>query len=173
MDWVTIEKFWSVEEAQLALGFLQSNGIRCRLDGEACAGNFWHLSNATGGVKLEVAAESETRARTLLKSVPRRSSTEHAADEDLGTDQNRDDQERDDSGDNYDAESYDDDADDVEDEGDDGEPDDDPYDDDVDSHQGTLDGLRRYKVIIILMFLAPTLIGIVTVVMHLLNNLGV
>lgn len=167
MDWVTIEKFWSVEEAQLALGFLQSNGIRSRLDGEACAGNFWHLSNATGGVKLEVAAESEDRARRLLESVPGRSGTEHAENRQSAPDQ------LDDDVSDRSTESFDDDADDFEGEEDDDDGNDNPYEDDLEAHEGTLDRLRRFKVIIILTFLAPTLFGIAAVIQHLLTSLGV
>ena len=65
----TIETFWSVEEAELARGFLEGEGIACQLEGVATAGNFWHLNNATGGVKLRVAECDAERATALLDSV--------------------------------------------------------------------------------------------------------
>ncbi len=66
MNLVTVETFWSVEEAQLALGFLQAEGIPCRLESLAFASNFWHLANASHGVKLLVTGEEADRAAALL-----------------------------------------------------------------------------------------------------------
>lgn len=66
MEWVTVETFWSVEEAQMALGFLQAEGILCRLDNLAVSSFFPHLANAAGGVKLQVAGDEVERAVTLL-----------------------------------------------------------------------------------------------------------
>lgn len=68
-DWVIVETFWSVEEAQLARGFLETEGVECHLEDLATATNFWHLSIATGGVKLRVAPSDADRAVALLQSV--------------------------------------------------------------------------------------------------------
>ncbi|MES2791636.1 MAG: hypothetical protein V4719_18600 [Planctomycetota bacterium] len=82
MEWVTLETFWSIEEANLALGFLQTEGIPCLLEGVAVAGNFWHLSNATGGVKLKVPQETVARATELLIAIQHQHAA-NAANEDL------------------------------------------------------------------------------------------
>ncbi len=68
-DLLTVESFWSIEEAQLARGFLESEGIPCQLEGLATAGNCWHLSNATGGVKLQTSPQYVERAVELLHNV--------------------------------------------------------------------------------------------------------
>ncbi len=64
-----VESFWSVEEAQLAKGFLESEGIACQLEGLATAANFWHLNNATGGVRLRTSPADAERAIELLHSI--------------------------------------------------------------------------------------------------------
>lgn len=68
MDLVTVETFWSVEEAQLALGFLQSEEIPCRLESLAFASSFWYLANAAGGVKLIVPSHEAEHAVALLSA---------------------------------------------------------------------------------------------------------
>ena len=69
MDWATLETYWSLEEAQLAVAYLESHQVPCRLDGTAVAGNLWHLANATGGVKLMVAPDFAEQAAQLLIEV--------------------------------------------------------------------------------------------------------
>ncbi|MDB5335285.1 MAG: hypothetical protein JWN70_904 [Planctomycetaceae bacterium] len=66
MDWVTVETFWSVEEAQVVIGFLDAEDIRCRLEGEVVTGNLWPLLSSTGGVKLLVTRHTAERAASLL-----------------------------------------------------------------------------------------------------------
>ncbi len=68
-DLVTVESFWSLDEAQLACGFLESHGIHCELEGAVVTGIVWHLSNATGGVKLQVLRSDATHAAELLREV--------------------------------------------------------------------------------------------------------
>lgn len=68
-DLKTVESYWSLEEAEIARGFLASEGIQCQLDGTAIAGNFWHLNVATGGVKLKTLEQDADRATALLHGI--------------------------------------------------------------------------------------------------------
>lgn len=76
MDWVTVESFWSIEEAQLATLFLQAEEIPCRLESTAFAASFWHLANASDGVKLLVPRAAAEQAATLLLAVENRRGAE-------------------------------------------------------------------------------------------------
>ena len=86
MDLVTVETFWSVEEAQLALGFLESEEIPCRLESLAFASNFWYLANAAGGVKLLVAGEAAQRAAALLTAAHHHEIADIPSETELQTD---------------------------------------------------------------------------------------
>lgn len=139
MDWVTVERFWSVEEAQLALQFLQSEDIACRLESSAFACNFWYLANAESGVKLLVAPEQAEQAAALLIAAQHHQLV--AALEDYGLDNDRL-------------------AVDSPLPGETGEPApvweprvSDDNDDDYDSHPGLLTRLRRMKVLTCLLLL--------------------
>lgn len=159
MDWVTLETFWSVEEAQLALGFLQAEEIPCRLEGVAMAGNFWHLSNATGGVKLLVARDDAERAAALLNAVEHH--REGAASSDAESDTESDAEPV--AGETNSADGEDD----VE---RDPVPAGDDVDDDAD-HPGLFDRLRNQKMLIILVLVLPMLVGIFLGVIGLLMTL--
>ena len=52
---VTVTSFGNVVEAEIARNALEAAGVRAFLEGEATVGNMWHLGNALGGVKLQVA----------------------------------------------------------------------------------------------------------------------
>lgn len=96
-DLQTIESYWSLEEAEIAKGFLASEGIRCELDGSALAGNFWHLNVATGGVKLRTLQQDADRATALLHGIEHHSQDDSQEDaEDFWQD---DDQTTEDDGD--------------------------------------------------------------------------
>ena len=60
---VTIATFLSLSEAQLAKGALEAEGIDCFLADENIAGVY---SAVIGGIRLQVSAEDETRARQVL-----------------------------------------------------------------------------------------------------------
>lgn len=68
-DLQTVETFWSIEEAQIAKTFLESEGISCQLDGLAVGGTLWHLANATGGIKLQTTSADSLRACELLNRI--------------------------------------------------------------------------------------------------------
>lgn len=62
-DRVTVARFESPIEAQLARGMLESAGIECFMTGE----NANNLLQAAFRVRLQVAAEDEAAARELLR----------------------------------------------------------------------------------------------------------
>jgi hypothetical protein len=63
---VTIASFGSVEEADLARMVLDEEGIPAVLEGQVVVGLLWYLTNATGGVKLQVFEDDASRAREVL-----------------------------------------------------------------------------------------------------------
>jgi hypothetical protein len=64
---VTIASFSTPEEAALARNFLETRGIKAFLTDEETVGMFWHLGNAVGGVKLQVADDDQDRAQLALE----------------------------------------------------------------------------------------------------------
>lgn len=65
---VTVETFTSPWEAQLARARLESEGIHSVIADENFIRLYWALSNAVGGVKLQVREDDVTRAAELLQS---------------------------------------------------------------------------------------------------------
>jgi hypothetical protein len=63
---ITLETFENAMQASLVKQHLEAAGIRCVLADEFTVSNFWHLSNAIGGIKLQVAEEDFERASALL-----------------------------------------------------------------------------------------------------------
>lgn len=156
MDWVTLETFWSVEEAQLALGFLEVEGIPCQLEGVAVVGNLWHLANATGGVKLQVAREEAERAAALLTAVQHHREGDPSSDTESDAEPLPGDP---DSAGVKDGGEYEEDNVDR-----DSTPASEDWDDDGD-RPGLFDRFRQQKTLIILLLVLPTLIGVILGVM--------
>ena len=71
-DLVTVGACFSVEEAHVLKNLLEAEGISVFLADEKTSGFAWHLSNAIGGVKLQVRADQAERAMTILDSPPDR-----------------------------------------------------------------------------------------------------
>lgn len=65
---VTLETFTSPWEAQVARSRLESEGIHSVIADENFIRLYWALSNAVGGVKLQVREEDAARAAELLQS---------------------------------------------------------------------------------------------------------
>ena len=78
---VTVAVFLTLAEAELARGFLESQGIAASFADENIARMGVHFSALTGGVKLQVLAADEEAARELLASVDteRPASPDHEA----------------------------------------------------------------------------------------------
>ena len=66
---VTIATFWSPVEANLARNNLDAAGIRAILVGEETVGMAWHLTNAIGGVKVQVREADADRALVVLDEI--------------------------------------------------------------------------------------------------------
>lgn len=63
---VTVGTFDMPAEAHLAKGLLEANGLTAFLADELTVGVAWHLSNAIGGIKLQVAESDVERATGIL-----------------------------------------------------------------------------------------------------------
>lgn len=65
---VTIATFFDFAEVHFVRGLLESAGVECFLNGEHGARMAGLLAPLTGGVRLQVRAEDEARARLLLEA---------------------------------------------------------------------------------------------------------
>ena len=63
---VTVGTFDMPTEAHLAKGLLEANGLEAFLADELTVGVAWHLSNAVGGIKLQVPETDVERATGIL-----------------------------------------------------------------------------------------------------------
>jgi membrane protease YdiL (CAAX protease family) len=70
---VTVECFDYPTQAQVAQLELESHGIQCCLSDETIVAMDWFLSNAVGGVKLQVKHEDVARAVEILNELRRKS----------------------------------------------------------------------------------------------------
>jgi hypothetical protein len=69
LQWTTIDRFFHPTEAHIAAGKLQSEGIPVFLLGINHASAFWLISNALGGIRLQVPAKYAEHARELLAEI--------------------------------------------------------------------------------------------------------
>ncbi|MDE0297753.1 MAG: DUF2007 domain-containing protein [Candidatus Poribacteria bacterium] len=65
---VTVSTFDMPTEAHLAKGLLEANGLTAFLADELTVGVAWHLSNAIGGIKLQVVETDVERAASILEA---------------------------------------------------------------------------------------------------------
>lgn len=63
---VTVARFTDPMQAALARSHLQAAGIRAFLLGESITAIAWHLTNAVGGIRMQVANEDAERANAIL-----------------------------------------------------------------------------------------------------------
>ncbi len=69
MEWSDLARLRDGLEARMLLGRLESEGIPCRLEDEHTINTDWLLSNALGGVKLQVPkAQLETALEILTQA---------------------------------------------------------------------------------------------------------
>ena len=64
---VTVARFSTLPEAQLALGRLQAEGIDAALLNDNLVTQSWLYSNAIGGIQVQVPAEDAERALEILE----------------------------------------------------------------------------------------------------------
>ncbi len=62
----TIKTYRDVVDANVDKGYLESKGIECHLNNEQMISADWLLSQAVGGVELQVKKESAEEALSLL-----------------------------------------------------------------------------------------------------------
>lgn len=67
--WITVDRFFHPTVAHIAAGKLESEGIPVFLLGINHASANWLLSNALGGIRLQVPASHEDAARQLLAQI--------------------------------------------------------------------------------------------------------
>ena len=68
-NWTTVDRFFHPTEAHIAAGKLESEGIPVFLLGINHAAANWLLSNALGGIRLQVPASHVDDARQLLAQI--------------------------------------------------------------------------------------------------------
>ena len=64
----TVASFRDLQDAQVAISKLESEGVECSLSNEYMVGVLWRLSTAVGGVEVQVAPDDLARARSILES---------------------------------------------------------------------------------------------------------
>jgi hypothetical protein len=84
---ITIETFENVMHARLVQNYLEGAGIRSVLSDEFMVSNFWHLSNAVGGIKLQVAEENFEQACDLLDDIENRHRSQSPEPDDASSDE--------------------------------------------------------------------------------------
>lgn len=68
-NWTTVDRFFHPTDAHIAAGKLESEGIPVFLLGINHASANWLLSNALGGIRLQVPASQVDNARQLLAEI--------------------------------------------------------------------------------------------------------
>jgi hypothetical protein len=66
VNWTTVDRYYHPTEAHIAAGLVESNGIPVFLLGINHASANWLLSNALGGIQLQVPAQFVAEARDIL-----------------------------------------------------------------------------------------------------------
>ena len=66
---ITVETYMNPMQAHMAKNHLEAAGIRGVLADEHAVSNFWQLSNAIGGIKLQVAESDLERAEEVLDAL--------------------------------------------------------------------------------------------------------
>jgi len=88
---VTLQKYYTLDEAYIARGFLESEGVRACIQDENLVRVFWLYTNAIGGLRLQVGQKDLERASAILEAgtasvEPMEMGAEHCPDCDgLGT----------------------------------------------------------------------------------------
>jgi hypothetical protein len=85
---ITLRSYYDLLDAEMAVNLLRSEGVPAFLADSKFVSTTWHLANAVQGIKLQVRAEDEEKARYFLGEVDmarneRRTDWEQDPDEDL------------------------------------------------------------------------------------------
>lgn len=76
--WIIVRTFSHAMEAHMAVGLLEGEGIPARIRDAHLVTQDWLLSNAIGGVKLEVAESTVEAARAVLTALDAESRAQRA-----------------------------------------------------------------------------------------------
>ncbi|MFO0726323.1 MAG: hypothetical protein U1E65_21235 [Myxococcota bacterium] len=79
--WATVGRFSTVHEALVVQGTLEAHGFETKLRDAETVSVDWLLSNALGGVRVEVKAAAKDAALQALAAVPRASAEAPAEEE--------------------------------------------------------------------------------------------
>lgn len=74
--WVTVDRFFHPTDAHIAAGRVESEGIPVYLLGINHASVNWLMSNALGGIRLQVPGQFAQQAREILADLPPAEDTE-------------------------------------------------------------------------------------------------
>jgi hypothetical protein len=77
IEWTTVDRFFHPTDAHIAAGRLESDGIPVFLLGINHASVNWLLSNALGGIRLQVPAQYVDEARAILADTVQASSEQN------------------------------------------------------------------------------------------------
>ena len=77
IEWTTVDRFFHPTDAHIAAGRLESEGIPVFLLGINHASVNWLLSNALGGIRLQVPAQYVDEARAILADTVQASSEQN------------------------------------------------------------------------------------------------
>jgi hypothetical protein len=77
IEWTTVDRFFHPTDAHIAAGRLESDGIPVFLLGINHASVNWLLSNALGGIRLQVPAQYVDEARAILADTIQASSEQN------------------------------------------------------------------------------------------------
>jgi hypothetical protein len=77
IEWTTVDRFFHPTDAHIAAGRLESEGIPVFLLGINHASVNWLLSNALGGIRLQVPAQYVDEARAILADTIQASSEQN------------------------------------------------------------------------------------------------
>ena len=65
---VTLRRYYTLDEACIARGFLESEGVRACVQDENLVRMFWLYTNAIGGLRLQVGQKDLERASAILEA---------------------------------------------------------------------------------------------------------
>lgn len=75
---VTVASFTDLATAEVALGMLESEGLPARIPNAQLLGLDFRMSNAVGGIVVQVPAEFESQAREILEGQPAAAAPDHS-----------------------------------------------------------------------------------------------
>ncbi len=74
---VAVASFTDLPTAEVALGLLESEGLPAGIPNAQLLGLDWRMSNAVGGIVVQVPAEFESQAREILEGQPASTTPDH------------------------------------------------------------------------------------------------